>query len=70
MADTDRPGAVDQPPIKPEDLLFHRAADPAQQTNLWHTETEQRARMLALLSELMIAEGTPPEQFDRLGVPR
>ena len=51
-----------------EDLLFHRAGDPDQARNLWHEAPEQRERMLALLSEMMAAEGSPDEQFVRLGL--
>ncbi len=55
-------------PVGRNDLLFHRAADPDQTRNRWHDEPHQRRRMLDLLRELMVAEGTPPEQFERLGL--
>ncbi|KMW58835.1 Choline-sulfatase [Candidatus Rhodobacter oscarellae] len=51
-----------------EDHLYHRASDPGQTQNLWHSHPDQRARMLALLVERMQAEGSPPEQFERLGL--
>lgn len=51
-----------------EDCLFHRRADPGQTQNLWEKEPEQRRRMLDLLRALLADEGTPPEQYDRLGL--
>ena len=51
-----------------EDFLFHRASDPDQKDNLWHTAPEQRERMLRLLRQRMAEEGFPPEQIGRLGL--
>jgi hypothetical protein len=51
-----------------EDFLFHRAADPGQTRNLWVEAPDQRRRMLGVLRDLLAAEGTPPEQYTRLGL--
>ena len=49
-------------------LLFDLLNDPAQETPL--VDTEQELRMANLLVGLMRANHAPPEQFDRLGLPR
>lgn len=54
--------------VKRQSYLFNRQDDPHQATNLWETEPAQRQRMLDLLHHLMEREGTPPEQFERLGL--
>ena len=51
-----------------ENFLFNRQADPEQKNNLWETETTERDRMLDLLRELIVQEGAPPEQLERLGL--
>ncbi|HEV2107489.1 MAG TPA: sulfatase [Thermomicrobiales bacterium] len=53
---------------KRESYLFHRREDPDQAANLLEAEPKQRRRMLDLLGDLMEQEGTPPEQYDRLGL--
>ena len=51
-----------------ENFLFHRQSDPNQTTNLWDQETVERDRLLVLMRTMLVDEGTPPEQFDRLGL--
>jgi arylsulfatase A-like enzyme len=51
-----------------ENFLFHRSEDPNQTANLWESEPRQRQRMLDLLRDLMEIEGSPPEQYVRLGI--
>lgn len=51
-----------------ENFLFHRAADPGQDENLWDGGSEHQTRMLRLMRHLMDEEGFPPEQLDRLGL--
>ncbi len=55
--------------VSEENFLFHRAEDPGQTQNLWDTAPEQRQRMENVVREIMHAEGAPPEQFERLGIP-
>lgn len=55
-------------PRSRENCLFNRTDDPAQSRNRWEDEQRQRARMLDLLHGLLAAEGTPPEQYERLGL--
>lgn len=55
-------------PRTSENFLFNRVADPEQKTNLWHTEPEQRERLLTLMRQLIKEEGAPPEQLERLGL--
>jgi hypothetical protein len=50
------------------DFLFHRAGDPGQHDNLWDDELIQRKRCLGLIREIMAREGTPFEQYARLGL--
>jgi arylsulfatase A-like enzyme len=50
------------------DLLFRRDVDPEQTVNLITTEAGARDRLLRLLRETMTSEGSPPEQFPRLGL--
>lgn len=52
------------------DALYCRREDPDQRDNRWESNPEQRERMLALLVRLMEEEGTPEEQFKRLGIAR
>ncbi len=52
-----------------ENLLFNRREDPGQTRNLWTEQPAQRARMLGVLRDLMVSEGAPLEQYERLGVP-
>ncbi|MCI0395629.1 MAG: sulfatase [Chloroflexi bacterium] len=52
-----------------ENFLFHRSDDPGQTQNLWPAEPGQRQRMLDLLCHLLAQEGTPSEQYARLGLP-
>jgi len=52
-----------------ENFLFHRRVDPGQERNLWETEPRQRGRMLDVLRGVLAREGTPPEQYLRLGIP-
>lgn len=52
-----------------ENFLFDRVEDPAQEHNLWDENPEERRRMLDLVRDLISAEGTPPEQYERLGLP-
>ena len=50
------------------DLLFDTETDPQQESPLDDAATAQR--MTGLLLELMRASDAPPEQFERLGLPR
>jgi arylsulfatase A-like enzyme len=54
-------------PAALENVLIHRA-DGA--VNRWDTEPDERRRMLELLRDLVASEGAPPEQYERLGLPR
>ncbi|HET9495193.1 MAG TPA: sulfatase [Chloroflexia bacterium] len=56
------------PPLSREHFLFNRADDPGQAHNLWDSEPRQRERMLGVLRDLLASEGTPPEQYERLGL--
>jgi hypothetical protein len=51
-----------------KDFLFHRAEDPGQKKNLWKSEPQQRDRMLKVIRDLLIQEGAPKEQYERLGI--
>lgn len=62
------PDRAESQPIGRDNLLFHRATDPAQARNLWNDEPVQRRRMRDLMRDVMVAEGSPPEQFARLGL--
>jgi len=55
-------------PRSRENFLFHRTEDPAQSRNRWEDDRRQRARMLDVLHGLLADEGTPPEQYERLGL--
>lgn len=55
-------------PLSLGNSLFHRAADPGQVRNLWDEEPERRQRMLELMRRQMAAEGSPLEQYVRLGL--
>jgi arylsulfatase A-like enzyme len=55
-------------PLSRENFLFHRQTDPGQTQNLWSKDTTQQRRMLDLLHSLLEQEGTPPEQYQRLGL--
>lgn len=58
-------------PVDPrthEDFLFDRTDDPSQATNLWSAAPAERDAMLALVKKTMHEEGTPMEQFRRLGL--
>jgi arylsulfatase A-like enzyme len=55
-------------PLSRENFLFARKDDPGQTRNLWTTASAQRRRMLDLLHDMLAAEGTPPEQYARLGL--
>lgn len=50
-------------------ILYDRTDEPFHETNLFTGEVELRNRMQKLLREVMAEEGTPPEQFSRLGLP-
>lgn len=60
----DSPG--DRRALDSEPLLYHRRSDPGQMHNLWHERPDQRARMLALVREMLARYGAPPELFARL----
>jgi hypothetical protein len=49
-------------------FLFNRSEDPGQSRNLWNEELSQRKRMVELARELMVQEGAPSEQYERLGL--
>lgn len=51
-----------------DNFLFHRSEDPGQTRNLWEAELAQRKQLLEVTTELLAQEGTPPEQFKRLGL--
>jgi hypothetical protein len=55
-------------PLSRENFLFARNDDPGQARNLWNTAPAQRQRMLDVLRDLLAEEGTPPEQYARLGL--
>jgi arylsulfatase A-like enzyme len=59
---------VEVEPLSWENFLFHRADDPAQKENLWESEPQQRYRMLEVMQDLLAEEGTPEEQYSRLGI--
>lgn len=59
---------VEVEPLSQEDFLFHRAEDPGQKENLWKAEPQQRNRMLGVMRDLLAEEGTPDEQYARLGI--
>jgi len=59
---------VVQAPLSYENFLFNRRDDPDQTVNLWDREPGERGRMLGLLTDLLRAEGAPPEQYERLGL--
>ncbi len=59
---------VVQTPLSYESFLFHRQDDPGQTQNLWESEPGERRRMLGLLRNLLLTEGVPLEQYDRLGL--
>jgi len=50
-----------------ENFLFDRRSDPGQTNNLWDSHPEERLLMLRRLKEMLIAEGCPDEQLERLG---
>ena len=54
--------------LSKENYLFNRNADPGQTHNLWDIEETERARMLGMLRRLLEREGTPKEQYQRLGL--
>jgi len=60
------PVGVEQ--LSRKDFLFHRAEDPGQKENLWKSEPQQRDRMLKVIRDLLIQEGAPKEQYERLGI--
>jgi len=51
-----------------ENFLFNRSEDPGQSRNLWNEEPSQRKRMVELARGLMVQEGAPSEQYERLGL--
>jgi arylsulfatase A-like enzyme len=55
-------------PLSRENFFFARSDDPGQTRNLWKTASAQRRRMLDVLRDLLAEEGTPPEQYTRLGL--
>ena len=55
-------------PISHENFLFHRVKDPWQEENLWEFEQQRRERMLGVMGNLLMQEGTPKEQYERLGI--
>lgn len=59
---------VQTEPLSQRDFLFHRAIDPQQNENLWEKEPGERTRMLEVSRGLLEEEGTPPEQYARLGL--
>lgn len=50
------------------DSLFHRAEDPGQEENLWESEPQRRDQILKVTRDLLMQEGTPKEQYERLGL--
>ena len=50
------------------ELLFDRIKDPDQTVNISQDAPDIVAQMKQILKRLMINEGVPPEQFDRLGL--
>ena len=59
---------VEVRPLATSNYLFNRATDPKQMNNHWEAEENERARMLALLKQLLKQEGCPEEQLERLGL--
>ena len=57
---------VEIDPRTTENFLFNRKEDPGQKNNLWHSHVQDRDHMLAQLKQLLIVEGCPTEQLDRL----
>jgi arylsulfatase A-like enzyme len=51
-----------------ENHLYNRQLDPEQKNNLWHTEADKRTELLVKMKSMLIAEGCPPEQIERLGL--
>lgn len=59
---------VDVVPRSTEDALYDRETDPGQTRNLWDERPEERDRLLSAMRERMTRDGTPAEQFERLGL--
>ena len=59
---------VEVKPLSRENFLFHRSEDPEQRKNLWEWEPNKRSWMLEVTRDLLEREGTPPEQYERLGI--
>ena len=55
-------------PLSRQNLLFHRVEDPDQRENLWEKAPMERSRMLGIIKDLLMQEGAPPEQYERLGI--
>jgi len=49
-------------------LLFDRQSDPDQQHNIAQARPDIVAKMRETLIDILHEEGTPPEQFQRLGL--
>ena len=54
---------------QPACMLYDRSDPPFQEVNRFESDAALRRRMQTLLREVMAEEGTPPEQFARLGLP-
>ena len=55
-------------PRSHQDFLFDRRSDPAQTSNRWDDRVDVRQSMLQALRALMQEEGTPDDQWERLGL--
>lgn len=53
-------------PRTTENYLFNRKQDPLQQKNLWQQDPNNRDRMQKRLKNLLVNEGCPQEQLERL----
>ena len=51
-----------------ENHLYNRQLDPEQKNNLWHTDVDKRVELLQLMKSMLLDEGCPPEQIERLGL--
>ncbi|MEF2072678.1 sulfatase [Consotaella aegiceratis] len=63
-------GATARRPGDDKPMLFHRAADPGQEKDLWDERPDQRERMLSLMANLVSESGAPDELYDRLHLRR
>lgn len=53
-------------PRTTDNFLYNRKDDPGQINNLWDCHPDCRQKMLIRLKNLLIEEGCPEEQLDRL----